>query len=138
MKIKPFAFLTLALTASLLGAGCMPSGSVKNTSGNTMMSSGVRGTVTIGPTCPVERIPPDPQCADKPYATTFVITSTSGMSAGTVTSGADGTYKLGLAPGNYVIALQKSGVMPSMAPQSFTVSANTYTTLNLSLDSGIR
>lgn len=32
-------------------------------------NSGVRGAVVLGPTCPAERIPPDPTCAPKPYAT---------------------------------------------------------------------
>ncbi|HSD12348.1 MAG TPA: Gmad2 immunoglobulin-like domain-containing protein, partial [Patescibacteria group bacterium] len=41
-------------------------------------STGVRGTVTIGPTCPVERIPPEPGCAPKPYATTLRIATAAG------------------------------------------------------------
>ncbi|HTK33346.1 MAG TPA: hypothetical protein VL335_02235, partial [Candidatus Paceibacterota bacterium] len=35
--------------------------------------SGVHGTVMLGPTCPVMRNPPDPSCADKPYATLVVV-----------------------------------------------------------------
>src|SRR5437764_398930 len=35
--------------------------------------SGVNGQVLLGPTCPVERIPPDPQCAPKPYSTLVTI-----------------------------------------------------------------
>src|ERR1035437_9718286 len=35
--------------------------------------SGISGTVLLGPTCPVERIPPDPQCAPKPYSTSINI-----------------------------------------------------------------
>src|SRR3989338_9714702 len=35
--------------------------------------SGVKGTISLGPTCPVMRDPPDPACADKPYATAVTI-----------------------------------------------------------------
>jgi len=32
-------------------------------------ATGIQGTVMAGPTCPVERNPPDPQCADRPLQT---------------------------------------------------------------------
>jgi hypothetical protein len=37
--------------------------------------SGISGVVTLGPTCPVMRNPPDPQCADKSYQTNLVLTA---------------------------------------------------------------
>ena len=37
--------------------------------------SGVRGVAMLGPTCPVMRNPPDPQCADKPYQGNLVLTT---------------------------------------------------------------
>src|SRR5207253_9569337 len=43
--------------------------------GGTGVKQGIRGTVLLGPICPVERIPPDPQCADKPYAASLVVTA---------------------------------------------------------------
>ena len=132
------------MAVALVGAGCLTSasntGSSTNANANVNIAatSGVRGTVTIGPTCPVERMPPDPACADKPYAGTFVITNASGAIVATFSSGADGSYSAALSPGAYVISLQKGNAMPSMAPQSFTVLTDAFTQLNLSLDSGIR
>lgn len=100
--------------------------------------SGVRGTAMIGPTCPVQRMPPAPGCQDKPYAATFAIQTSSGVPVATVSSGADGSFSARLPPGDYVIRLQSTAVMPSMAPQPFNVRANSYTSVRLSLDSGMR
>lgn len=100
--------------------------------------SGVRGTAVIGPSCPVQRMPPDPRCADRPYAATFAIQTPSGGRVAIVSSGVDGAFSARLPPGNYVIRLQSAAVMPSMAPQTFSVRENSYTALRLSLDSGMR
>ena len=100
--------------------------------------SGVRGSAVIGPTCPVQRMPPDPRCADRPYAATFVIETTAGVRVATVSSGANGSFSARLPPGSYVIRLQATAVMPSMPPQTFNVRANNYTSVRLSLDSGMR
>ena len=100
--------------------------------------SGVRGMVTMGPTCPVERMPPDPKCADRLQAATFSIDTPAGVHIATVTSAADGSYSVRLPAGRYVIHLQGPAVMPSMAPQTFTVVEHAYTELRLRLDSGIR
>ena len=41
--------------------------------------SGVQGKATAGPTCPVERNPPDPQCAERPVAgAVLVFTNAAG------------------------------------------------------------
>jgi hypothetical protein len=45
---------------------------------------------------------------------------------------------LSLRPGTYVISLRATSVMPSMAPQTFSVPDNGVTALSLQLDSGIR
>jgi hypothetical protein len=100
--------------------------------------TGVRGTAHVGPTCPVERTPPDPTCADRPYAGVFVIESVGGRHIADVTTGADGRFALALPPGSYQLRLRDRNVFPSMAPQAFTVGTDGWTTLDLALDSGIR
>jgi hypothetical protein len=102
------------------------------------IKSGVRGTVTIGPSCPVERMPPDPNCADRPQAATFSIDAAAGAHVADVSSDAQGSFALMLPAGTYVISLKGNAAMPSMAPQTFVVSGNKYTELSLQLDSGIR
>lgn len=100
--------------------------------------SGVRGTAVVGPSCPVQRMPPTPGCADKPYAATFAIETPAGVRIATVSSRVDGSFSARLPPGSYVIRLQSAAVMPSMPPQTFSVRANSYTSVKLSLDSGMR
>ena len=100
--------------------------------------SGVRGIVLIGPTCPVERMPPDPNCPDKPYAATFSIDTMAGAHVATVASGVDCSFAIHLRPGAYVIRLQSNAMMPRMAPHEFSVAAHTQTQLRLNLDSGMR
>ncbi|MGH8030555.1 MAG: hypothetical protein ACREO3_11550 [Arenimonas sp.] len=99
--------------------------------------TGVSGTATVGPTCPVERSPPDPACADRPYAGNFEVESVGGAHVAGFTSGTDGRYSIALAPGSYQIRLRDANAMPSMAPQPFNVRTG-WSLLNLQLDSGIR
>lgn len=100
--------------------------------------TGVRGTVTIGPTCPVERMPPDPGCAPKPYATTLRVTTPAGKAVAVIDVGADGAFSRQLAPGDYVIGPAGTATLPRLAPQPFTVKAGVMTALDLVFDSGIR
>jgi hypothetical protein len=101
--------------------------------------TGVRGYAHVGPTCPVERWPADPACADRPYAGTFAITSVGGTMLADVTTGADGRFARALAPGSYSIHLTgNDAALPSMAPQPFVVRSDGWTNLDLALDSGIR
>jgi hypothetical protein len=100
--------------------------------------TGVRGNAHVGPTCPVVRSPPDPNCADRPYAGTLVVESVGGTRIGTVTTDAGGNFALALPPGSYRLRLEGNAVYPMLAPQPFTVRSDGWTTLDLALDSGIR
>jgi len=105
--------------------------------GTPTAATGVRGTATVGPTCPVVTNPPDPACADRPYAGRFVVESVGGAHVADFTTAADGSYAVALAPGSYQVRPRDANTMPSMAPQPFTV-RDGWSLLNLSLDSGIR
>jgi hypothetical protein len=101
-------------------------------------NSGVHGTVLLGPTCPVQRIPPDPKCADRPYQADFVITSSVGGTS-KVSSGADGKFEQQLPPGDYTIAPSNNGkVLPRAGSQVFTVQSGQFTEIQIQFDSGIR
>ncbi len=104
------------------------------------IDTGVEGIVTIGPTCPVERIPPDPACADKPYPTTLVLASTViGKNDGVlVTTDAQGYFSQELSLGTYTIRAQSNTMLPRLSPVTFTVVEHQVTSLNLQFDSGIR
>lgn len=102
-------------------------------------SGTVKGKVLLGPTCPVERIPPDPGCADKPYQTTIKVTnrSSSGVIGETV-SDAQGNFQINLPPGRYDLHAAGGSVMPTCAPQAIEVIAGKTLEVTLSCDTGIR
>lgn len=103
--------------------------------------SGIRGTIMVGPTCPVERMPPDPKCADKPLKTNVSIyrASNTTKSIATLSSAADGTFEVSLPPGEYVVMAGPYGVpMPRCSDTAATVGAMGYTQITVSCDSGIR
>lgn len=101
--------------------------------------SGVSGTVSLGPTCPVERIPPDPQCANKGYATA-VVAYRAGSSKPFVIGNSDatGAFKLSLPPGLYTLKAGGSTMLPRCNPVDVTVAATGYATTTISCDTGIR
>ncbi len=102
--------------------------------------SGINGTVTVGPTCPVQYYPPQPQCADRPYQTTLNIQSQNPTidAVRTVSSDANGRFSVTLPPGTYTISQASSSVYPRLSPQTVTVYAHQYANVNLTFDSGIR
>jgi len=102
-------------------------------------NSGVSGTVLLGPTCPVERIPPDPSCAPKAYATAIVvyrINSNTPFVLGN--SDATGTFKFSLPPGSYTLKTTSGALYPRCNPVNVTVDAVGYAAAAISCDTGIR
>ncbi len=130
--------LFVAACIVLVGAGCWTTPPSPAPDTTTDGDSGVRGTALIGPTCPVERDPPDPACADRPYQGSFVVETTAGARVASFSTAADGSYSVALDPGTYVIELAAPAFLPSMSPVTVTVVEDAYATLDLSLDSGIR
>lgn len=104
------------------------------------VDTGVEGIVTIGPTCPVVRYPDDGTCADRPYQTTLVLSSNLPGKGGGILihTDAKGYFSQELTPGTYTISPQPSGMMPRLAPVTFTVTLHKRVSLNLQFDSGIR
>ena len=103
-------------------------------------ATGVRGTVTAGPTCPVETEPPDPACAARPVAgAVLVFTDAGGAEVARGTSAADGTFTVELAPGAYRLTPQSvKGLMGTPAVMDVVVEAGLPTELQVSYDTGIR
>ena len=95
MKRAVRRLLVVGLLAILLAA-CGPS------SASVPPGTGIHGTVTLGPTCPVEKVG-EPPCVT-PYAAKLVVTSADdGSVVARVTSGPDGTFTVDVPPGDYVI-----------------------------------
>lgn len=104
-------------------------------------AQGISGTVLLGPTCPVMRNPPDPQCADKFFQTTLMVISSDGTTvAGNFASHANGKFKITLPSGKYSITSSASGnPYPRCASNGLiTVTANTFTDTTVYCDTGIR
>ena len=104
-------------------------------------NSGIQGKISLGPTCPVEHIPPDPNCADKPYQATVIVKTTDSQKEITrFKSDASGNFKINLSPGTYLLQPinNNNSRYPIGSSQTVTVLSNKFITVNLSFDSGIR
>ncbi len=112
---------------------------VSGTSSTPVVHSGIRGTVMLGPTCPVMRDPPDPACADRPYETFVAIfRANDPVHAAVLTrSNASGTFSATLQPGNYVLSAGESN-LPRCDHPAITVLSGAYVPVTISCDTGIR
>ncbi len=102
-------------------------------------TSGITGLITIGPTCPVAR--PGHPCADQPFQATVSVENVATQQRVTeVSSGQDGHFVLGLAPGNYTLHSQplQPGTYPRANDVSVVVVANQFSDVAIHFDSGIR
>lgn len=119
-------------------AAC-PTASTTGNGGVLPYNSGIRGTVSLGPTCPVMRIPPDPQCADKPYAVAITVYRAGSQTPFIIgSSNASGAFELSLPPGSYTLSAGSGTMLPRCAEVEVTVSANKYISTAISCDTGIR
>jgi hypothetical protein len=118
--------------------GAVPDGAWPGASGGGR--TGIGGTATAGPVCPVERNPPDPACAARPVAgAVVIIADPSGREVARVTTGADGSFFVELAPGGYEVVPQPAkGLMGTAASQAVTVVAGVEAKVRLDYDTGIR
>jgi Carboxypeptidase regulatory-like domain len=99
-------------------------------------SGGVEGTVTAGPTCPVQRA--ESPCPPAPWSGTVRATSSTGATFAATTN-ASGAFELRLPDGTYsVAAVMQTGGPATAKPVSVTVDGGTMQTVDLTVDTGIR
>ena len=100
--------------------------------------SGIEGSVTLGPICPVQSdlLP----CPDRPYQATLVFLDAQGREAARATSGSDGRYRVALQAGRYTVLplAPGSGPYPRASAVDATVVAGFVTIVNIAYDTGIR
>lgn len=104
-------------------------------------SGTVEGSVTLSPTCPVERIPPDPACAPRPYATTIQVIkvgSPQGAPFATTKSDSKGKYSIILPAGDYALQPTGGNPLPRCETKEVTVKSTVVLNVDLSCDTGIR
>jgi hypothetical protein len=101
-------------------------------------SSGVRGQVLLGPTCPVEQ--EGSPCPDEPVGGVEVRALTDGEAIAQTTSGEDGRFELELPPGRYTLEAVVGPDGPGMfaKPVAVTVTAGAFVEVVVPVDSGIR
>jgi hypothetical protein len=104
----------------------------------------LEGIITIGPICPVEKVPPDPGCL--PTAETYnaypvsVFSSDGRRKILQLNPSLDGSFITELAPGNYLVVLEKAQnyIGGSNLPVEVSISTQDKTLLNINIDTGIR
>lgn len=98
----------------------------------------VFGYVHAGPTCPVERFPPDPECEDFPVAGAMLVISTGDVERGVVESNDEGRFQVRLPNGTYLLTPRPyDGLLGTAPPQEFVVEGQPVE-LDVAYDTGIR
>jgi hypothetical protein len=103
----------------------------------------LEGTISIGPICPVETVPPSPDCL--PTAETYkaypvsIWTSDGSRRIALISPALDGSFSMALDPGKYLIMMDKNnGIGGSNLPLSIVISPLEKTAVNINIDTGIR
>ena len=102
----------------------------------------LKGKVTIGPLCPVERIPPDPNC--QPTEATYkawqiaVYTLDKKTKLAQIEPNLDGSYQVILSAGTYLIDFEQSHAFARSLPTTVIITKDETTVLNIDIDTGIR
>jgi hypothetical protein len=142
MVQRSHAVLLVALLA-LAGCTVFPGsdGSAGSGSPSASTEGGVslRGQVVAGPTCPVVTEPPQSGCTDRPVSgAVLLIQDAAGRQAGRLTSGADGSFGIQLAPGRYRIVPQSVRGLMGTAPDQEVTLGESLLEVTVHYDTGIR
>jgi len=104
--------------------------------------SGLRGRITEGPTCPVERDPPEPGCEPRGFtAKVSIFRQSDGRLVKRLYTDAEGRFKVRLRPGRYAItARSATGGLYPRCPSGVKsrVRSGRYTRVAIDCDTGIR
>ena len=136
-SIIKYLFLSVIVVVTLISS-CTKQSMV---TGNGVL----KGKISIGPICPVETIPPRPECLPtrvtyNAYATA-VWTSDKKNMLKTIVPNDDGTYQIDLPAGDYIldyVTPRTFGAGGSNLPSAFSIADKDTLTLNVSIDTGIR
>jgi hypothetical protein len=97
---------------------------------------GVRGRVTAGPTCPVER--PGQLCPPVAVHGRVIAIDSTGQTAGSATTDDAGDYAIKLATGAYNVHVDTGGPSPRCPETPVTVSDGPPQVTDVHCDTGIR
>ena len=129
--------LTALIIAIILVSGCIQQPA------KPLEKGFLEGKITIGPICPVERFPPDPNC--QPTEETYkawpiaIWTTDKKAKIAQIKPNLDGTYKLELPVGTHVVDFEKEQHFGgNNLPATIAIDPGKTTTLNIDIDTGIR
>ncbi len=124
-------FMSMIVVATLMLGAC------RSPAQAPAAQSGVEGTVTYGPTCPVARA--GSPCPPRPWQGTVRALGLDGVTVrGTVATDKAGVFKMDLPPGGYFITPVTPEGPPTTKLRRLSVMAGAYTSVELSVDTGIR
>jgi hypothetical protein len=98
--------------------------------------TGIWGRATAGPTCPVERI--DHPCPPRPIRPTIQVLNADGRIAATTRTDAHGWYTVRLAPGEYVLHVATTSILPRCPDTPVSVGTPPPSRADIHCDTGIR
>jgi hypothetical protein len=101
-------------------------------------SSGIAGRVVLFPTCPVEM--EGAPCPRKGVRTTVVAEAADGERVVHVTTESDGSFRMDLRPGDYLVTARAPATDPHLVPRptAATVEPGTYSRVTVVLDTRLR
>lgn len=98
--------------------------------------SGIEGSVSIGPMCPVMQA--NVPCPDQPYQAKLTVLTTTEKKVARFQTDTQGHFRINLASGDYVLHPESPNGLPYAEDIPFTVKEHQFTHLEISYDSGIR
>lgn len=99
----------------------------------------VTGYVHAGPMCPVESVPPDPGCADRPVDNAVILVwNSAGVTIAEPRTAADGSFSVALSPGEYLFIPQPVDGLMGVAAEQTVIVGDTPVTVDFAYDTGIR
>lgn len=135
VKFK-FVFISIILYGIIFLTGCEDETNGENGS--------LKGSISIGPICPVERDPPDPGCLPtvetyKAYPV-YVWTANKSRKIAKIEPELDGSFDMELPPGNYTVDLSEEQKMigSSNLPQKIAIEPHETVSISIEIDTGIR
>jgi hypothetical protein len=138
MRYVPLAVLTASLWL-LMACGAVPSSTPPPGPSASGDSSGVDGMTRVDAGCPVLR--GGQTCPTHPIQARVTVTALGGNTAvAHATSTPDGRFRVGLAPGTYVITCQNTtgAAVPTAMPVQVRVRPGQWTQVTVDFDSGVR
>lgn len=99
-------------------------------------AQGITGIALLGPQCPVQS-EQDP-CPDRPHEAWLTVRRSSGAAVTRVRTGADGRFRIGLRPGDYILDPEEGDPFPTASDLDVSVREGAFTEVTVHFDTGIR